>query len=147
MIFSVSASLILIGINPSDADDKIPTFRVGKYKETPQLRTVSKKEIIIPGLSRFPGSKFISGQEKSVRNGQGTNYDITYSIPKASEAQVIPFYAQFLSSNGFKYPQQTQYSISAEDYKSGSSFSASVKAFDGFSSDIVIDYTIMSASQ
>jgi hypothetical protein len=102
------------------------------------------KEINLPDLPRYPGAKFISGEEAANNEQVRSAYTIDYSIAKNSESQIIPWYANVLSSGGWKINQQTSSSIDASNDKMNAHCNIFFESGDQKSSRLHVNYVVVS---
>jgi len=145
VLFSLTLVLVISGfyIKPAFSQNRdIPIFSA-KYKEKPEPKQAKGKEVTLPDLPRFPAAKFISAQEYGKNASVPVSYIIEYSIPKASESQVIPYYAGILSAGGWEAAHQTATSISASNESTHARCTINVSSDDNFYSRFQVNYAVV----
>jgi hypothetical protein len=121
-----------------------PIFPPSAHKAKPEPPQATGKEIFVSEIPKFPGARFISGEELH-QQGVDKACIIHYSIPKSSESQVIPFYSNALNGSGWEIEQESTNSLSASNTKLRADCSISVSSDDEFFRTIEVNYTQTSA--
>ncbi len=100
------------------------------------------KEVVLPDIPRFPGAKFVSGQEAASKEQVVCAYTIEYSVPKRSEPQIIPWYFNELKSGGWMINQQTSHSVDASNEKTNAHCNIFYDTGDAKNSTLHVNYVI-----
>jgi hypothetical protein len=142
-----SGALMNASIAQSQYNYPIPALQAPKKaKFKTESRKATGKEIIIPDLPRYPGGRFISGEEKKSKDG-GMAYSVKYSIPKSSQSQVVPFYANIFNGGGWRISQQTEENITAMNTSKYASSSVTVSSDGDSFSLLEVNYAVLPIGQ
>ncbi len=124
----VAAGIFLAGLNaqaqyPYNAQKSTTIIQPGSITKGSFKRESHKameNDISIPEIPRFPGAKFVSGDEAQPSENLVCGYTIDYAVQQRAASQVIPFYHNVLSSGGWKIDQEEENSITSKNENSNS---------------------------